>query len=123
MNTFAKMMIAGTLALSAATVSAGPSPSTGIVGDYLSTSKTFSTTATLSKEAAYQMGLQKLNQVNAKTPWELARVLPGNIVESSAHVDGKGYIHVVEQMNIGGNMEFVARVTVPVNYQVIDSDR
>ena len=121
MNTFAKMMIAGTLALSATTVSAATG--SHIAGDYINASKTFSTAAALSQDAAYQLGLQKLNQVNAKSPYGLAQALPGGIVDGSAQVAGQGHIRVIERLNAVGDKEFVARVSVPVSYKVIDTDR
>ena len=120
MNTFAKMIIAGTLALSTASVSAAGSH---IAGDYINASKTFSTAAALSQEAAYQLGLQKLNQVNAKSPLGLAQALPGGIVDGSAQVAGKGHIRVIERLSAAGAKEFVARVSVPVSYKLIDTDR
>ena len=120
MNTFAKLMIAGTLALSATTVSAAGA---NIAGDYINASKTFSTAAALSQEAAYQLGLDTLNQVAGKPAWSLAQALPGGIVDSSAQVTGQGHVRVIERLNAAGAREFVAMVSVPVSYKVVDTDR
>ena len=120
MNTFAKMMIASTLALSATTVSAAGSH---ITGDHINANHTFSTAAALSQEAAYQLGLSTLNQVAGKPAWSLARALPGGIVDGSAQVTGTGHVRVIERLNAAGAKEFVAMVSVPVSYKVVDTDR
>ena len=120
MNTFAKIIIAGALALSAATVSAAGS---NIAGDYINASKIFSTNASVSQEAAYQLGLETLQQIAGKSSWELAKTLPGGIVAGSAQVAGNGHVRVTERLNAAGAQEFVAMVSVPVNYTVIDTDR
>lgn len=118
MNTFAKMMIAGTLALGAANVSVA-----GIAGDYINANKIFNTAPTVSQEAAYQLGLETLNQVNGKSSHMLAQALPGGIVDSSAQVTGNGHVRVIERLNAAGAAEFVALVSVPVSYKVVDTDR
>ena len=120
MNTFAKMMIAGTLALSTASVSAAGAH---IAGDYINANKTFNTAAALSQDAAYQLGLDTLQQIAGKPASSLEQALPGGIVAGSAQVAGQGHVRVVERLNAAGAKEFVAMVSVPVSYKVVDTDR
>jgi hypothetical protein len=120
MNTFTKMIIAGTLALSAATVSAAGS---NIAGEVVNTSKTFRTQATMSQEAAYQLGLDTLRQIAGKSSLELSKALHGGVVDGSAEVIGAGHVRIAKQVNAGGAQEYVAMVSVPLSYKVVDSDR
>lgn len=120
MKNFAKIIIAASLALGAASVSAAGS---NIVGDYASSTKTFRTNATVSQEAAYQLGLETLQQIAAKPSMNLALGLPGGVIDGTAQVAGSGNVRVAEQLNANGAREFVAMVSVPVSYKVIDSER
>ncbi len=120
MNNFAKIIIAASLALGAASASAAGS---NIVGDYANSTKTFRTHATVSQEAAYQLGLETLQQIAGKSSMELAKGLPGGVIAGTAQVTGNGHVRVAEQLNAGGAREFVAMVSVPVSYKVVDSER
>lgn len=122
MKNIAKIFIAGVITLSAATATAGQMAVSGGY-DEVSYTKTFTTGAAMTQEAAYQLGLEKLQTVSGKSSLQLSRMLPGSILEGSAHVKNNGYISVIQQMGADGSVEYVAVASIPVHYQQADSSR
>ncbi len=122
MKNIATIVIASAVALSAAAVSAGQ---INVMGGYdeVRYTKTYQMAPAASREAAYQLGLDKLRMLESKSPLQLSRMLPGNILENSVHIKDHGHVKVAEQLSADGVPEYVSWVSVPLHYQESNGDR
>jgi len=74
------------------------------------------------KADAYQMGLDKLESLNNKSPYELSLELaPGNAESDSVSIDN-GFITVQEYVNPNGIVGYFGLVNVDVNYSYDHDD-
>lgn len=90
-----------------------------------STSDQIMTDAAPTKEAAYNKGLNKLNDLKTKTPYELEYELSvplGSIESGSLEVTDSNYITVEERLSASGQKEFIGVVNVGLTYEEHDSD-
>lgn len=78
-----------------------------------------------SKEAAYEMGKQRLDALKSATPYELyyqVNSTLGDIEYDSLQVTDENFIEVQERMDGQGNVGYVGIVNVGLTYDVHESD-
>jgi hypothetical protein len=80
------------------------------------------TGAVATKEAAYQMGVSKLAELKAASPYQLSRVLAAyNAENSTVHLNDGSYVTIQERMNDNGQLSYVGLVNVKFGYVEHDS--
>ncbi|WP_181389791.1 DUF3316 domain-containing protein [Leucothrix pacifica] len=117
MKTVQSIVIAASIILVSANAVAGTIQSGG--GFDRVVNNTIVLSAAPTKQAAYQLGLNKLAQLNASSPQQLGLML--NVISSNAegntlHLKDGGYITVQERMSTGGNTTYVSSVNVGLHY-------
>ncbi|WP_372882905.1 DUF3316 domain-containing protein [Psychromonas sp.] len=118
MKTIKNTLLASTMVIFSATAFAAPV----VYGDYSehSTNKTIKTAAADSKEAAYQLGLEKLNLLKAKSGTELNNEFAlqlGSLKEkNSVTLNDNANITLQEVMNEQGQLVYTGLVNITYSY-------
>lgn len=126
MKTVQSFVIAASILLASASAVAGTMPYSG--GNDRVESNTIVVSAASTKQAAYQLGLNKLAQLQAASPQQLSQALKvhsSNVDGTTLHLKEGGYVTVQERMDAKGNLSFVSSVNVGFHYLEvkIDSDK
>ena len=118
MKTIKNILLASTMLIFSATAFAGPV----VYGDYSvhRTNKTIKTATADSKEAAYQLGLEKLNLLKAKSGAELSNEFAlqlGSFKEkNSVTLNDNANITLQEMMNEQGQLVYTGLVNITYSY-------
>ena len=123
MKTVQSFVIAASILLASASAVAGTMPYSG--GNDRVESNTIVVSAASTKQAAYQLGLNKLAQLQAASPQQLSQALKvhsSNVDGTTLHLKEGGYVTVQERMNAKGNLSFVSSVNVGFHYLEVKTD-
>ena len=126
MKTVQSFVIAASILLASASAVAGTMPYSG--GNDRVESNTIVVSAASTKQAAYQLGLNKLAQLQAASPQQLSQALKvhsSNVDGTTLHLKEGGYVTVQERMDAKGGLSFVSSVNVGFHYLEVkpDSDK
>lgn len=116
MKTIQSIVIAASIILVSASSIANAAVYSG--SNSQASSNTFLVGAASTKQAAYQLGLKKLAELQTLSPQKLGLALStvGDIEGNSLHLNGGAYITVQERMDATGSIGYVGVVNVGYHY-------
>ena len=123
MKTVQSFVIAASILLASASAVAGTMPYSG--GNDRVESNKIVVSAASTRQAAYQLGLNRLVQLKAASPQQLSQSLKvhsSNLDGTTLHLKEGGYVTVQERMDAKGNLSFVSSVNVGFHYLEVRTD-
>jgi hypothetical protein len=118
MKTFQSVFIAASIIFVSASVTAATLQASTYVLEQTNTNALVMSAAS-SKQAAYELGLNKLSQLKTMPSKDLSQVLninSYNINDRTLHIKDSGYVTVEERINADGKVSFVSIINVDSHY-------